>query len=427
MYRVVEVELGFLFDFFYTRYPQPKQSLIPETAILVSSVSLSLATLLSPALLHYNNRSMANSGFVTTVLDIWLARFVIVLFVILELFQYMSLVLSDWHKVKMMCRYVRRCKPRASSWWPVLERLPLLLCRATLTRSYWSNSVGQYSLLHACLDDERSWLARVPMHRWIKDQLSRIRTVTRPNLPLSVKRAIHHFLRSEWLSYLKYGDRTLQRHAMMHDFDWCTSRYQHGAVGSILVWHIATTVYQRLSSSQQEEKQQQEKQQLDGNREVAITLSNYCAYLLFQAPELVTDQMTDQIYERRRLTEALKLRVHQFIKRKGCRSKNDMFHKLAKYESREVPAEAGGYEEDILDDGIRLGYQIFEEMPGEDGARWKVLSEMWVELMLSIAPSDNAMVHVKKLATGGELITHVWALMTHAGIIHRPEKPCYDS
>jgi hypothetical protein len=57
--------------------------------------------------------------------------------------------------------------------------------------------------------------------------------------------------------------------------------------------------------------------------------------------------------------------------------------------------------------------------------RWNVLAEMWVELLLSVAPSDNVTAHVEKLATGGELITHLWALLTHGGIIDKPKKPYY--
>ncbi|XP_039818409.1 uncharacterized protein LOC120680895 [Panicum virgatum] len=288
MFRVIEVELSFLYDFHYARYPSPKQTLIPETVTFACAMVLSLCTLLSSPLLHYRYRSSSSSSpagaggninfFITTGLDIWLARLVIVLFVILELFQYLSLVLSDWHKVKLLCRYVR--KP---SWHGrrVLEMLLWLMCRATLTTQYWSNSVGQYSLVHACLENETSCLVRMPLHKWVKGRLIQARRVTRRSLPVAVKRAIHQLLRSDWLSYIMYG-----------------------YVGSILIWHIATTICDNA--------EQPDKQPGGGGssitrsrREVAATLSNYCAYLLFQAPELVTDA----IYDERLLMEALQRRI----------------------------------------------------------------------------------------------------------------------
>ncbi|XP_062182161.1 uncharacterized protein LOC133886489 [Phragmites australis] len=375
MYRVIEVELGFLFDFFYARYPSPKQTLIPETATFVTAVALSLSTLFSPALLHYRNPRGNINLITTTGLDIWLARSVIVLFLILEMFQYLSLVLSDWHKVKMLCRYVR--KP---SWQgrPVLEMLLWLMCRATLTRRYWSDS------------NESSCLLRMPLHRWIKGLVMETRTVTRRSLPATVKRAIHALLRSEWLSNVKYGDRTLQRNNMLQDFDWSTSRYPYGAVGSILIWHIATTICDAELSKRLVAGGRSRPRTGDGitdSREVATTLSNYCAYLLFQAPELVTNE----IYDERLLMEALQSRIQQYLK--GCRSKDDMFDKLS-------------------------GFQPSEEESARNVGGG-------VELLLTVTPSDCVTGHVKKLATGGELITHLWALLTHGGIIKKPTKPYY--
>ncbi|CAN6299390.1 unnamed protein product [Urochloa humidicola] len=433
MFRVIEVELGFLFDFFYARYPSPKLSLIPETLTLVAAVVLSLSILLSPAFLRSSQAAWAGdrSLMVTAgAVDIWLTRFVIALFLMLQLFQYLSLVLSDWHKVKMLCRYLR--KP----WWqghPILERLLWLMLRATLTTAYWSNSVGQYSLLHACLKNERSCLAHLPLHKWIKGGLNRIRTVSHRTLPFSVKRAIHQLLRSEWLTNLKYGDRTLQRNNMLQDLDWSTSRYKYGTMGSILVWHIATAIcdLETAICGAEKKKQQLAAAIIAENREVATTLSNYCGYLLLQAPELVTDR----IYDTRLLMEALQLRLQEFLRHDGCRSKDDMFrffqgmkddtfNKMSELKSRKL--HESGYEKAILADGIKLWGQISNKVAVE-GMRWKFLSEMWVELLLSVVPSDNVTAHVKKLATGGELITHLWALLTHGGMIEKPTKPYYGS
>jgi hypothetical protein len=363
-----------------------------------------MSTLFSPALLHYHHKAsiVRQHG-----IDIWLARCVIVLFLILETFQYLSLVLSDWHKVKMLCRYVHR-----PSWQghPVLERLLWLMCRAAPRNKYWSNSVGQYSLLHACLQNERSCLARIAFHKWIKGQLTRMRTVSHRSLPTSVKREIHLFLRSEWLSNLKYGDRILQRNNLLQDFDWSTSRYHYGAVGSILVWHLATAICDAKAGGG--------RTAITDKRQAATTLSKYCAYLLFQEPDLVTEQVHDV----RLLMEALQLRVQELLRKEGCRSKDDMFNKLSGFQPHELAE--GGYEKSILDDGIKLGDQIPNDIPDE-AVLWIVLAEMWVELLLSVAPSDNVTAHVEKLATGGELITHLWALLTHGGIIDKPKKPDY--
>lgn len=70
--------------------------------------------------------------------------------------------------------------------------------------------------------------------------------------------------------------------------------------------------------------------------------------------------------------------------------------------------------EKIFHKGVRLGKQL-EGM--EERTCWKVLADFWVEMLLYIAPSDNVKEHIQNLTNGGEFITHLWALLTHAGIL----------
>lgn len=72
----------------------------------------------------------------------------------------------------------------------------------------------------------------------------------------------------------------------------------------------------------------------------------------------------------------------------------------------------------ILVEGTRLG-QVLHDAVSSTVNKWGFLAELWVELLLSVAPSDNVTAHVQKLANGGELITHLWALLTHAGVVEK--------
>ena len=40
-------------------------------------------------------------------------------------------------------------------------------------------------------------------------------------------------------------------------------------------------------------------------------------------------------------------------------------------------------------------------------------------MMLFVAPSDDTTVHAEHLTKGGEFVTHLWALLSHAGILNR--------
>ena len=72
----------------------------------------------------------------------------------------------------------------------------------------------------------------------------------------------------------------------------------------------------------------------------------------------------------------------------------------------------------ILELGGRLGRELRGVVP--EAQRWKVLADFWAEFILFLAPSSNAEIHTEKLAAGGEFTTHLWAQLTHAGILERP-------
>ncbi|WVZ71834.1 hypothetical protein U9M48_020369 [Paspalum notatum var. saurae] len=405
MYRVIEVELGFLFDFYYARYRSPKESLIPDALLFVAVVATSLCTLFSPAVL-YDHRPSSNGTVVAaaTGFDMWLTRTVIALFLLLESFQFLMLVFSDWHKVKMLCRYVRE-----PSWHnrPALQRMLKLMCRVRLTR-YWNNSVGQYSLLLACQSSRRRGMWRLPLPGRIMGFLIRSRVTRHRRLPEEVKRSIYVFLRSG-MARVRYGQYALEKnavHGVLRLSARPTQLQATSAVERILIWHIATEVCDLMSQTQlgSEPSGSHVKQE----HLVATTLSAYCAYLVSSAPELLPEHS----YDTRLLLEGVQSEAREALK--DCRSRDDICQKL------QVPADPPSVHRYILAEGKRLGERlVHNNLPGMLVSKWKFLAELWVELLLSVAPSDNVTGHVQKLANGGELITHLWALLTHAGVVEK--------
>jgi len=73
----------------------------------------------------------------------------------------------------------------------------------------------------------------------------------------------------------------------------------------------------------------------------------------------------------------------------------------------------------VLKNGVELAKQLVEKINGEEMA-WKLLADFWSEMILFVAPSDNLKGHSEAIARGGELITLLWALLFHAGIVSRP-------
>ncbi|KQK04902.1 uncharacterized protein LOC104583095 [Brachypodium distachyon] len=395
MFRVVEVELGFLFDFYYTRHPSPKETLIPDTAVFAAVVATSLSVLLSSTLLRYQPPEQSTAScaikIATTGFDIWLTRMVIILFLILESFQYFALLFSDWFKVKMLCRYVLEpCWHGHPFWEPLLR----LMCRVRLTR-YWNNSLGQHSLLHACFQTENSCILRAPLPESAKNFLLRFKTTHQQSLPAPVKLAIYRSLKSG-RGRLRHGECALERNEMLAELSWAID--QESTVHSILIWHVATTMcHMQFGTTPSGGR-------LIKSHQVATVLSDYCCYLVSSAPELLPGHSFDA----QLLFQKVQSNAQQIFR--GCRRIDDMYDWLESLYSGQGDPVSG----DTLVEGAKLGIQLLRKTPE---VRWKVLDEVWVEMLLSVAPSENVTGHVRKLATGGELITHLWALLTHAGIV----------
>ncbi|CAL4903888.1 unnamed protein product [Urochloa decumbens] len=420
MYRIVEVELGFLFDFFYARYPSPRETLVPETILFLAVLTASLSTLFVPTLFNYHSPD-SNMSISTTGFDIWLTRTVIILFVLLELFQYSMLVFSDWHKVTMLCRYVQDKSWQKCS---ILEMLLGLMCHVTLKRQYWSNSVGQYSLLHTCIRSENELMFRLPLPSLIRRFLVRNRMMTRRDLPMTVKHSIHSH--GACFSSLLHGQVALQSVDRIQTGilqELCPTISHQSVIRSMLIWHIATT----LCHYKSEASMVAAERDTIKDHEVATTLSDYCAYLLFYAPELVTKN-----YRSTQISmEILQSTAQQCLG--GCRSTDELLKKLSSFQPK--GNQDSGDDQDqqryfrgknnydkyeaILASGRKLGFDILRMFP-DNKPRWKMLAMLWTEKLMSVAPSDNVMEHVKKLATGGEFITHVWAWLTHNGIMTQP-------
>jgi hypothetical protein len=138
--------------------------------------------------------------------------------------------------------------------------------------------------------------------------------------------------------------------------------------------------------------------------DVATKLSKYCVHLVVSAPKLLPGHH----YDTSCVFDAVAVEAAQLLP-------GDKYEAM-----RSLPESS---ETSIFQKGVRLGKQL-EEM--EEGTRWKVLADFWAELMLYVVPSDNVKEHIEYLANGGEFITHLWALLTHAGILQRGQKNVTD-
>lgn len=57
-----------------------------------------------------------------------------------------------------------------------------------------------------------------------------------------------------------------------------------------------------------------------------------------------------------------------------------------------------------------------------DEKMWEVIEGVWVEMLCFSASRCRGYLHAKSLGTGGELLTHVWLLLSHMGMETLPER-----
>ncbi|XBI87016.1 hypothetical protein VPH35_025168 [Triticum aestivum] len=179
-------------------------------------------------------------------------------------------------------------------------------------------------------------------------------------------------------------------------FSWACTLPTH--IHTILVWHIATTTTIYWNEVP-----------LEGNldRLVAVSLSDYCAYLVAFVP----DMLPGHGYDTRCTFDAVVLEAQQCLAE--CETVSNRCEKLVR------GLGSMGGTGTILYMGAKLGRQLRDMVPDQE-QRWKVLADFWAEFILFLAPSDNTEIHGEKLSAGGEFMTHLWALLTHAGILERP-------
>jgi hypothetical protein len=185
----------------------------------------------------------------------------------------------------------------------------------------------------------------------------------------------------------------------------------------MLIWHIATE-YCDISQSRQTTRQDDSAL---SNRDVATKLSSYCAYLMAFVPELLPDHQleTREMFHRTRKKALKHLRKEKTLEEK--------YAKLSNYvppppqpDENMTDGQAAAEDVNVFEKGILLGKRL--EGITDDGRRWKILADFWTEMILYIAPSNNARDHIQHLANGGEFLTHLWALLTHAGILERGQQ-----
>ncbi|KAK7333524.1 hypothetical protein VNO80_30299 [Phaseolus coccineus] len=370
----------------------------------------------------------------------------------------------------------------------VLERFVLL--------RRWSETISGFNLISYCLHKKKSWLD------WVIDKIGAEEFVEQwmyeKNMPMLQRLWIFIFTelkrksgdaddvetiqricssRGEWV--IQEGDLSredqnkLMRYVERNEvtFDEC-----------LILWHIATDLLFYANEKQNEnddEQKQKTKNAQDleqGNhddedgdiqlRHFSKLLSDYMLYLLIRQPTMMsvvsvtvqkrfhdTCKVATNFFRKRKMNEQRdrknkrrptsnsfrslakdmceKLREFIQFMKKGTRCFGIFFKEKEEADDSqsklqeackelikedvdyELYAVEGDRSKSLLFDACKLATVI----NGVEGTnKWKLIAQVWVELLSYAATNCTPISHVQQLGKGGEFLSLVWLLMTHLGL-----------
>ncbi|OEL19998.1 hypothetical protein BAE44_0018983 [Dichanthelium oligosanthes] len=457
-FRVVRTELGFARDLLYTKYPILFSSGFPVVSTVLFAVTLGVSVwIIVSAVRHYRIPHGSTSYVVHgRNVDLLITFGIVGMVMGMEICEFFIHLFSDWTKVMVISEYVR--KPWLNCCF--LNCILRFICCGKIAEPIGS-SLGQFDLLKATKNQRRLPECIVKPYYTARSfvlltddedfRINKCKTL-RP-VPAPVEEMICDTLVRN-RDGLIGGQERLKRRADLEGHEnlstYCKAQTH---IERIMVWHVATSKLQEdddqnlrtggskgrrmegersrnkgssgsvhgrscgegtngLESSGRSgegkndlecgDRSGEEKKDLEGGcrsgeekkdldyKLVATTLSRYCAYLVFYKPKLLPIASNSVRYM--------------------C---NELVREASSKKDPNVSQDAAAI--------VRRGRQVAKFLPGcvqvqEGDELWKALAEMWCELIVSMAPLGNIGAHQKELGKGGEFITHLWALLYHAGI-----------
>ncbi|KAL4579104.1 hypothetical protein LXL04_015239 [Taraxacum kok-saghyz] len=377
-FHAMEIELGFVYDMLYT-----KASVIYTKKGLIRRVVGVILLLLVLVGFHFHS-----DKYHYLFIDKVITYLVIAAELSKEMFSVVSMLLSD----------------RVYIW---LKQNNYTLISSFLNRARkqrWSNSFGQLNLLNVALNEDPSCFVTQEFFG-VRKYLTQQRYQTHSEVSFNLKNMIYtHFLKFVEQSSdpkglrIHKGAYSLQKNGV-RDLLWSINDVAFEQ--SILIWHIATTLcyYSDINDP------------MEINRIESKNMSEYVVNLLISHPEMLPDGIGMMRY-RDTCAEAIR-----FFKMKSPINEIcEACTKLLEVRCEELLPSVvkGDQSKSVLFDGCRLALALRKIKSREK--MWKVMSEVWIEILAFAAADCRVFYHSQQLGRGGEFLTHVWLLMAHLGM-----------
>ncbi|XP_031281022.1 uncharacterized protein LOC116139503 [Pistacia vera] len=419
-FNVIAIELGFMYDLLYTK----------ATAIHTRwGFGLRIITFTLTCMVFLIFFFADKNNYVKVDLSITFS--LLVGAILLEIYAAFSLFLSD----------------QASLWFRKHKKIPVLKPIITFLEPVvklprWSNSMGQYSLTCLCLR-EKSGPNKI-LRRLHMDQLwEKYRYKTSKEVPENLRKLIfkHGLKKCDKFKetnsrdiYTNRGIRALQKYYGETDpspFDWSIMEVEFDQ--SIIIWHIATELCY-YSGTQGKVSDISDYT----NRKLSKLLSRFMLFLLIMYPSLLpvgiglirfrdTHSEARNFFKERKSNFSdtqshviegcdprRKKRIESYDDRR--RKRIEACRMLLKVKTYVPPNKVkGDRSKSVLFDACKVASALNEEI-SDTKKRWKLIRDVWLEMLTFAASQGRGSQHASQLRRGGELLTHVWLLMAHFGM-----------
>ncbi|XP_050262344.1 uncharacterized protein LOC126706835 [Quercus robur] len=429
-FKVIDIELGFIYDFLYTKANVIYSRLgIALRIIAIFIISIVLGLFLNLKERHHHSK-----------IDVIITWVLLAVALFMELYAFRELLISDQTAYWLI-------KNKKTTFLEVINRT--LRSKAIKTKR-WSNSIGQFSLLSLALSKKTLPLYGILQIFGIDEMLEihlakkKLKKEKLESQPYDIPQehsidiqylifwAIRNIVREspevsgsklEDLYGLR-GGRTLEKF-QRRDLSWSVELEFDQ---SILIWHLATEIcyfkdfispngIHAPANEKSGEREPKEAYSEKGLlRQRCNYLSRYMLYLLVKHPNMLPIGMA-RIKFRDIYTE-----VGDFIEEHTGESVEHIELKAASKKLSKVKSEVmltvGGRDRSRRDRSNNVIFHACKLVSalGEDEKKWELIKNVWLEMLGHAASQCKGRLHAQQLRRGGELLTHVWLLMAHFGL-----------
>ncbi|KAK2652986.1 hypothetical protein Ddye_012842 [Dipteronia dyeriana] len=272
----------------------------------------------------------------------------------------------------------------------------------------WSASMGQYSLMNSVLKNRQRGLLGLDKLSCTSELLEKYQYLTWEDVNVNLQETIFNYLKArvddlhksrplakpfkksldELLS--KSGEDVLKRYG--YDDEEYDAR--------IIIWHIVTDECYKFDLKNVDE----DATKLDQNCRISKCLSDYMLYLLLFRPSMLPKGIGEIRYE------------HTYLHMERYYEAKPYKHKLRANKGMTSNIIPHSVFEQANNLASELKYEDDDEIADGSKEKWKMISEVWLEMLAYAAQNCEWKEHAQRLRQGGELLTHVSVLMVNFGL-----------